>query len=127
MEIIMKLIRKHKFLVLTVINLGLGVLFPGILFYWAVVIVHIGMILLLNYRYSDQLSKMLALDGILILSSQFAGWREYYHWLAAQTVVDVGASIFQLFILAFLGIDLILVGIMYLWWLVRRKPPENKR
>lgn len=75
----------------------------------------------LNYMLTYSMKKMLILDGILVILSQFALWNYYVRWLKAQEQIDVGASLMQLFIIVILLLDLIAVQLMMTWSFIRQK------
>lgn len=119
----MEKVKKHSILILSALNLALGM--GGMLFasWWSVLLHPI--LIWVNYMFAEgktSVKKMLMLDGILVLGAHLAGWFNYHQWRIENEILDIGASIFQLIIILVLFFDAFLVLGMMLWsFLIRKK------
>ncbi len=103
----MEQIRKHKFILLLLVNIGVGIFVLGTPI---VPFLHVTL-LCLNYRLTDRICKMVVLDGALLLSHYgILAWTMYsFMQESTDPNAGIGVSWVLVFASIFIAIDLLTI------------------
>lgn len=105
----MEWLKKNKFWIALVLDICL--VFVGVRVSFLLSFLFIWM----NYSCAPNMKKMLILDAVLLVSTQTCMWLDYIIRLKNTELVDIGASLTQMFnILAFLA-DVLFILVMVTW------------